>query len=119
MRVMSTSKSGSTSLKLSIGASDCPAGEELYEAPLLAEQLERLIERARPFVVELRRLHDGSDAGARSQARLTAASRRGGVIGDSLTSTPSECRASLIALASAAGGAMAPPSPIPLTPNSV
>src|SRR5262249_40044425 len=42
-----------------------------------------------------------------------------GVIGDTSISTPSGRKASLTALAMAAGGAIAPPSPIPLTPNSV
>src|SRR5262249_34105427 len=51
--------------------------------------------------------------------RAMAATMRCGVMGDINSSTPSGRSASLTALAMAAGGAMAPPSPIPLTPNSV
>src|SRR5215831_1490858 len=52
-------------------------------------------------------------------ARRIAASTRRGVSGVSLTSAPNGASASRTALAIAAGGAMAPPSPIPLTPYSV
>src|SRR5262244_95890 len=48
-----------------------------------------------------------------------ALTMRCGVIGDTSNSAPSVRSASLTALAMAAGGAMAPPSPMPLTPNSV
>src|SRR5262249_40549823 len=44
---------------------------------------------------------------------------RCGVIGDINNSAPSGRSASFTALAIAAGGAIAPPSPMPLTPNSV
>src|SRR5262245_9385119 len=51
-------------------------------------------------------------------ARIAAMTRRG-VIGVSFTSAPIEASASRTALAIAAGGAMAPPSPMPFTPYSV
>ena len=43
---------------------------------------------------------------------------RRGVSGDSVISTPSGASASLTALAIAAGGAIAPPSPMPFWPNA-
>jgi hypothetical protein len=52
-------------------------------------------------------------------ARLIAAMTRRGVIGVSLISAPRAARASRTALAIAAGGATAPPSPIPFMPYSV
>src|SRR6516225_4654536 len=48
-----------------------------------------------------------------------AARTRLGVIGVSFTSAPIDASASRTAFAIAAGGPMAPPSPKPLTPNSV
>jgi len=48
-----------------------------------------------------------------------ALTMRCGVIGDTSNSAPSGRSASFTALAMAAGGAMAPPSPMPLTPNYV
>src|SRR5436190_6129527 len=48
-----------------------------------------------------------------------AARTRAGVSGVSLTSAPSAAKASRTALAIAAGGATAPPSPIPFMPYSV
>jgi len=56
---------------------------------------------------------------ANARAVPMPATMRCGVIGETSNSTPSGRSASLTALAMAAGGAMAPPSPIPLTPNSV
>ena len=44
---------------------------------------------------------------------------RRGEIGECTSSAPSGRNASFTALAMAAGGAMAPPSPMPLTPNMV
>ena len=55
-------------------------------------------------------------------ARLAFASAcrmRRGVIGISHNSTPSGCKASFTALAMAAAGPIAPPSPTPFCPNSV
>ena len=52
-------------------------------------------------------------------AALMAASTRGAVIGVSFTSAPIVARASRTAFAIAAGGATAPPSPIPFMPYSV
>jgi hypothetical protein len=42
---------------------------------------------------------------------------RRGVIGETSSSAPNGRNASFTALAMAAGGAIAPPSPMPLTPN--
>ena len=66
----------------------------------------------RAFVLEWSGLH------ACPRSAIACRMRRG-VIGETSNSAPSGRNASLIALAIAAGGAMAPPSPMPLTPNSV
>ena len=58
-------------------------------------------------------------AGLRRRWALAQASTRAGVSGVSLTSAPIAARASRTALAIAAGGATAPPSPIPFMPYSV
>ncbi|CAA2105596.1 hypothetical protein MBUL_03273 [Methylobacterium bullatum] len=58
-------------------------------------------------------------AEAKSRASSTASTIRCWLTGECSMATPSGRRASLMALASAAGGAMAPPSPIPFTPNCV
>src|SRR5690606_20014526 len=54
-----------------------------------------------------------------SRALKMASSTRCGVAGDVYKAAPRGCKASLIALRMVAGGAMAPLSPMPLTPNSV
>lgn len=56
---------------------------------------------------------------AQPEPVASVSSRRLGVIGVSDTSTPLPRSASLTALAIAAGGGIAPPSPSPLTPYSV
>ncbi len=56
---------------------------------------------------------------ADAPANLIAARTRRGVIGVSFTSAPTRLRASRTALAIAAGGATAPPSPMPFMPYSV
>ena len=76
----------------------------------------RLGERARPFVVEGDRLHCARFAG---RARPIASTMRRGVTGKSRSSQPRPLSASLMALVIAAGGAMAPPSPMPFCPKRV
>jgi len=61
----------------------------------------------------------GHDVVAASRALRIAAITRRGVIGVSLTSAPMLASASRTALAIAAGGATAPPSPMPFMPYSV
>ena len=90
-----------------------PARQNLRKAVRLSEQHGRVGKRGRPLVVECDGLHD-------ARLALAIASRmRRGVIGISQISTPSLCRASLTALAIAAAGPIAPPSPTPFCPNSV
>ncbi len=90
------------------------ARKDLGPAPLVGEQIQGGGERVGPRVGEIDRLH-----AAAPRARAIASRMRRGVIGECSTSAPSGRSASLIALPIAAGGAMAPPSPRPLTPNSV
>ena len=61
----------------------------------------------------------GFHATTPTPARRRAARIRRGDAGLSMISTPSLASASLMALTMAAGGAMAPPSPMPFCPNSV
>src|SRR5678816_3922284 len=68
---------------------------------------------ARPRILERSCFH------VRALAAAIAASKRRGLTGLSVISTPMSFSASLIALTIAAGGAIAPPSPIPFWPNSV
>src|SRR5262249_3410672 len=71
-------------------------------------------------IVEARGLHALSIRGwVDASARSIASSSRRGVSGVSVSSTPSGRNASLTALKITAGGAIAPPSPMPLMPNSV
>src|SRR5207253_11474503 len=71
-------------------------------------------------IVEARSLHAVSTRGwVDGLARSIALSSRRGVSGVSVSSTPSGRNASLTALKITAGGAIAPPSPMPLIPNSV
>src|SRR5207244_8142142 len=93
-----------------------PAGQEL--GPGGPQRRQSLRNVAWPDIVEACRLHAMS-VRAGAPARSIAASRRRGVSGVSVSSTPSGRNASLTALKTTAGGAMAPPSPMPLMPNSV
>ena len=71
-------------------------------------------------IVEARGLHALSIGGwLDALARSIASSNRRGVSGVSVSSTPSGRNASLTALKITPGGAIAPPSPMPLMPNSV
>src|SRR5262249_11018162 len=99
------------------------AGQELGAAlgvGAVGQRRDGLLQVGGPQVIEPRRLHalpagDALDAVARS----IASNRRRGVSGGSLSSTPSGRSASLTALKITAGGAIAPPSPMPLMPNCV
>ena len=114
---MSTSRSGWTSRILSIGPSDWPPAMILAVPSSSASSANDALEIARARIAKGRRLHAGRPSRARAvQHRLEM---RRGVIGECSSSTPSGLSASLTALAIAAGGAMAPPSPMPFTPNSV
>ena len=92
-------------------------GDDLGCAIRLRQQSERCVQILGTLVSERHRFHAAGLAVAR--AASTASTRRRGEIGECSTSTPSGRKASLTALAIAAGGAIAPPSPIPLTPNVV
>ncbi|MEY9726030.1 hypothetical protein ABIA07_001931 [Bradyrhizobium yuanmingense] len=93
------------------------AGDDLCRSAARGQHRESRIEVARALVSEGRRFHAALLSAAR--AASTAATIRCGVIGDCISSTPSGRSASLTALAIAAGGAIAPPSPMPFTPNCV
>src|SRR3954449_4127659 len=102
------------------GTERLTAGQELRAAPGPAQRGHCLVQVGRPYVLETRRLHaspTGNAAGA--AARSIASNRRRGDSGVSVTSTPNGLSASLTALKMTAGGAIAPPSPMPLIPNSV
>src|SRR5262249_45471365 len=68
-------------------------------------------------VIERRRLH--ASASRMRRARSIASATRRGASGVSLKLAPISRKASATALAIAAGGAIAPPSPNPFTPYSV
>src|SRR5690606_25750219 len=89
------------------------AGDHAPHAFGVREALHRGSDVGCALVIEGRRLH------ACSRAACRAASSRRGVTGVSVISTPSGASASLTAFTIAAGGAMAPPSPMPFWPNSV
>src|SRR5262245_37460518 len=80
------------------------------ELGLRGQELERAREVFRALVVESRGLHFFF---------INASTMRRGVMGDSVISTPSGASASFTAFAIAAGGAIAPPSPMPFCPNRV
>ena len=89
------------------------AGQKLHRKVLALQKCDRIGQSRRPRIIESCGLH------AASLALWIASKMRRGVMGEAQTSAPSGRSASLIALAIAAGGPMAPPSPRPLTPNSV
>src|SRR6185503_17886188 len=78
---------------------------------LARKKLYRVADVARALVFERASLH--------LPALASASTMRRGVMGDSVISTPSAASASFTAFAIAAGGAMAPPSPMPFCPKRV
>src|SRR5207237_6643154 len=86
------------------------AGEDLRLVAVARQELEGLVERSWGMVRERRRLHA-------VRREPISASRRAGLTGVSVTRTPQGSSASSIALAMAAGGEIAPPSPSPFTPS--
>ncbi len=92
-----------------------PAGHDLGGALGFCHQGDRRIQACRPLIGE----GCGFHACRLSRASSTASTSRRGEIGECRSLTPSGRSASFTALVIAAGGAMAPPSPIPLTPNMV
>src|ERR1700690_1007592 len=94
-----------------------PAGNDLGRAVRPGHQGKRGLHVGWTIVGERCRLH-AADLSA-SRAASTASTMRRGEIGECRSSTPSGRSASFTALAMAAGGAIAPPSPMPLTPNIV
>ena len=91
------------------------AGQHLGR-PVAGEQL--AAPRRRPSAARSRRRRASCGCRLHSRAAIASTMRRG-VIGDSVISTPRRRSASLTALAIAAGGAIAPPSPMPFWPNRV
>ena len=99
------------------GAERLAAGEHLGAGRAL-ERAQGLGDGGGADVVEGGGLHAAA-ASARGRARAIASTMRRGVMGDTSSSAPRSVSASLMALAMAAGGAMAPPSPIPFWPKRV
>src|SRR5437868_4166877 len=99
------------------GTKRLAAGNDLGGSFGLAEHGKRRLQVARTFVAERRGFHAAGLSASR--AAKTASTTRYGVIGDCISSAPSGRSASLTALTIAAGGAIAPPSPVPFTPNCV
>ena len=109
MPVRSTSTSGCASRRLSMGPSDPPAMNFTIRSLRAASAIAAAVSVGHSYSNRA-----GFTIGP--APRWPAGCR--GVIGDTSNSAPSGRSASLMALAIAAGGAMAPPSPIPFTPNS-
>src|SRR5262249_44332881 len=99
------------------------AGYNLDGTSVLGEQRQRCLDIQRTRVSEIDWLHLSSSSNSTGAflrlAAAIASSTRRGVIGEWRISAPRGIKASLMALPIAAGGAMAPPSPSPFTPNSV
>src|SRR6185437_5131864 len=90
------------------------ASEKLYRHVFTPAEREGSGKIGRTLVREWNRFH-----AALRLPRSIASNTRRGVIGEIRSSARNGRSASLTAFAIAAGGAIAPPSPIPLTPNSV
>ncbi len=99
------------------GAERLPARHDLGVIAGTDEQGHGLRHRARAQHLEGGRFHAALLFAAR--AASTFSMMRRGVTGECSISTPSGRSASLMALVMAAGGAMAPPSPMPFTPKRV
>ena len=96
------------------------ARDQLHGAGGLAEAVEERGQAGRALPGEGGGLHAACLARVESGwAASTASTIRWGVTGECSISTPSGPSASLTALAMAAGGAMAPPSPMPFWPKRV
>ena len=85
----------------------------------LSQERNCLVDAFRLFVIEVDWLHVVTLPSDESLAAATASTIRRGVTGSTDSSTPIARSASLIALVIAAGGAIQPPSPMPLTPKRV
>src|SRR5947209_17936342 len=97
------------------------AGEHFRGDIFASQQCEGRTQIARALIVETRRFHAGTPAVSAcfDFAAEIAWSTRRGVTGETESSAPSPFSASLTALVIAAGGAMAPPSPMPFWPKRV
>src|SRR3984885_358665 len=93
------------------------SGNNLGRSACSGHQGKRGVQIGGTFIGERCRFH-AADLSASRAARMASTIRRG-EIGECRSSTRSGRNASFTALAMAAGGAMAPPSPMPLTPNIV
>src|SRR6266542_6313107 len=97
--------------------------QQLGVLAVLAQQLHRVVRRLRPFVIERRRDHGASPPSVRgaepNPAPWMARHTRSGVHGRSMSVMPNGARASITELTTAAGEAMVPVSPTPLTPSSL
>src|SRR5262249_49679326 len=91
------------------------AGDELHREIIARCENNRAPDVRGASVLESCGLH----AALRLAAAAIASKIRAGVMGEHASSAPKGRRASLPAWVAAGGGAFAPPSPRPLTPNSV
>src|ERR1035437_4508445 len=91
------------------------ACQDLCAISLLVQEFDDLRNCSRSAIFERCRFHDSVLAVTSAIACQT----RVGVMGVKLIGTRRGMSASTMALAMAAGGAIAPPSPIPFIPNSV
>ena len=121
---MSTSSVGLREAQIQHRPSDWPPATNLDEPSAVGEQRWLRRQAGRALVLESDGLHLErhravvAHSPARGRSEIASSNRRG-VTGNSAISTPSWRSASLTALAIAAGGAIAPPSPMPFCPNSV
>src|SRR5918998_3271513 len=90
------------------------AGEDLGLFSELLEQLQGVIGRLGPLVVEC-----GRDHALAPFARWNALKTRSGVVGISMSVTPSGAKASMTAFTTAGGAAIVPASPMPFTPRGL
>src|SRR5262245_59203614 len=91
------------------------AGDEFRREIIARGEDDRASDVGGASILELCGLH----AALRLAADAIASRIRAGVMGEHVSSAPKGRNASLTALTIAAGGAIAPPSPRPFTPNSV
>src|SRR5680860_380958 len=90
------------------------AGKDLRVVAELLQELERVVGRLGPLVLE-----QGGDHALAPFALWMALYTRSGVVGISMSVTPRGARASMTALTTAGGAAMVPASPMPFTPNGL
>ena len=102
---------GRAARKFSIGPNDCP--------PAIGRACGSANRAAAACIPSRDRQREGGGLHAAPSAAMIAAITRSGLIGRASTRAPIPASASFTALAMAAGGPIAPPSPMPFCPNLV